>query len=756
MFSERIQRLKSIILDFDAITQYIPKQHITYTPDPSKPAIIRKAEACERVFLEASINHFPGEKLVGDNAVKYVARPDHLTRTEWDEIKGYPKGVSDEALTAMEARIFYLWAFIEGHIIPNKEKVLKQGFLGLMAEIEARSADLTLSDEQRHFLQAALLECRGALVYVERHARHFETLSMQATDEAARRYYHELAALCRKVPAYPAESFREALQSFLFAQFVTQIDDVSNHSLGRVDQYLYPYYAADIERGVLTRDEAKELLAEFWLKLNLNYRIQERVGVDYSGAEGELDPFDPRDGRSWLALKAIDKIHFDDGQAMDLAGLDSDGNDAVNDLSWLILEVQDELRSFEPKTNIKYTGKTDEAFMRKAYDMLSAGFGMPSITFHEAGARGLRSYNGLFAEEDIRNHSHIGCVELGIPFKGYTDPMNAFLNLPKIVLVTLGNGYVDGKQVGLKLTDPVDWDGFWRNFRAQLDYFVGLYTGAMNACAPFYAKYLSRPLTSALIDGCIEKATPVDLGGARYWTKAMNSTGFATAVDSLYALRRLVYDDRRLGLDDFRELLARNYEGDEYFRLYIKNRLPKYGNGIAEVDTLAREVAAVYSETVRKYKTTNGNSYRPGIYSFYQPVISMGQGTGATPDGRKAGEMLSVNSAPAHGNIRNGLSAAIQSVTAVEHSKADNASTVDVQLAGKTPPEVIGYIVEALSKRDVIYSQFTVVDRDKLIDAMAHPEKYQDLVVRVTGFSARFVSLPKTTQEEIVRRSYWD
>ncbi len=184
--------------------------------------------------------------------------------------------------------------------------------------------------------------------------------------------------------------------------------------------------------------------------------------------------------------------------------------------------------------------------------------------------------------------------------------------------------------------------------------------------------------------------------------------------------------------------------------------MAKYVNGVTEVDKLAKEGGTVRSEAVNRYKTFNGNSYHPGIYSFYRPIRTMGAATGATPDGRKAGQLLSLNSAPSHGGIRSGLSGVLESVATIEHSKADNASVVDVMLEGNVPAAVIGYIVEALSKRDVTYVQFSVVDKDKLIEAMEHPERYQDLVVRVAGFSARFVSLPKGTQEEIIRRSYWD
>jgi pyruvate-formate lyase len=282
-----------------------------------------------------------------------------------------------------------------------------------------------------------------------------------------------------------------------------------------------------------------------------------------------------------------------------------------------------------------------------------------------------------------------------------------------------------------------------------------LYTNTMNDAAPFYARYYVRPLVSALIEGCIENAVPVDNGGARFWVRSVNCTGFATTVDSLFAIKKLVYDEKKVNLEELREILENNYEGEEDFRLMVKNRIPKFGNGVEEVDSLANEVSSMYAEIVKKYKTTKGTSYRPGIYSFYEPIKNMGAVTGATPDGRRAGEVLSLNSAPYHGAVRNSLSEVLKSVTAIEHSKMDNASCLDVQLSGQIKPEVIQYIVEYLAKRDVLYVHFTVVDRDKLVEAQKNPERYQNLTVRVTGFSARFVVLPKDTQDEIIERSYW-
>jgi len=767
MLSERIKNLKSTILTLERISAIIPHEHILYDPEHNriKSPIIRHAEAVYELFDKVSVNHIPGEKIVGNNTLKYSPRPNHLTDDELEAIENYPERVSAEVLAAMDEHIFYLWAFVQGHIVPDKALVLNRGMNGVIKDIEVRLEDKTLSEEQRDFLEASLIECKGIINYSKRHADHFAARASGASS-ILKEYFQDLADICRKVPANPATSFREALQSFWFAQIATQFDDCANHSLGRVDQYLYPYYRNDIENGVITKEEAKELFFEFWLKFNLGYKVTELSGTkmglraDDPDSDDVIDKkhyelFDNRDGTTWLALKAISQVnHTDDGQTIDIAGLDSTGNDATNELSWIILEAEDELRTFEPKAVIKYTKKTDPKFMERAYRILVSGFGIPAITFHEAGADGMRRYN-LFEEEDILDHSHIGCIELGIPGKSYTDPMNAFMNLPKIVLIAMNNGYYAGRRVGVELKNPGNWTEFINNFYLQLDYFVKLYTETMNDAAPFYAEYYARPLVSALVEGCVEKAVPVDKGGARYWMRSVNCTGFATAVDSLFSIKRLVYNEQKIGLEEFYSILESDYDGKEDFRMMVKNRISKFGNGVQEVDEMARELSSMYSEIVKKYKTTVGTSYRPGIYSFYEPIKSMGVVTGATPDGRKAGEVLSLNSAPYHGVIKNSLSDTLRSVTSIEHSKADNASCIDVQLSGNATPEVIGHIVEYLAKRDVIYVQFTVVDRNRLIDAKKHPERYQDLVVRVTGFSARFVVLPEDTQDEIIQRSYW-
>ncbi|MDI7246918.1 MAG: pyruvate formate lyase family protein [Bacillota bacterium] len=754
MLPQRIQKLRAIIMRLEEIKKYVPRQVITYEPDESKSPILRHAEAYAQVLSRVSVNHLPGELIVGNNLDKFSPRPGHLTESELRKIRDYPRQCPAELLAAMREEIFYLWAWSDGHILPGYEKVLKLGVSGVIDELLSRLEDPGLDGEQREFIEAALIEWNAVLSYVDRHYRHFLELALGAADPKGREYLLDLARICTRVPRNPASSFREALQSIWFTFIAAQFDDCSNHSLGRLDQYLYPYYSHDISTGVLDAEHARELFLEFWLKFNLGYRLQEmeRIRVEGKGVGGALDV---EDGLSWLVLRAIDDTHPDIGQTIDICGLDENGEDATNELSWLIIDAVDELRTFEPKPVVKFTDKTNKDLLRKCYAINATGFGLPSFSFHEAGAKGLRRYDGLFDEQDILNHSHIGCVEVGIPGKSYTDPMNAFINLPKVVLITLNNGYYNGSKVGLELKAADTWEEFSDNFYRQLRYFVSLYAAGMNECYPFYSQWFHRPLVSTLIDGCVEKAVPVDRGGAKYWVKGVNCTGFATAVDSLYSVKSVVFEQRKLSLDEFAELLAPDYADHEYLRQEIKNRIPKYGNGHAEVDSLAREVAERYCSVVRECRTFNGGRYRPGLYSFYGPVKTMGKVTGATPDGRKAGQVLSLNGAPSHGSIRNGLSGALESMTAVDHSQFDNAAAVDVQLSQGVPPEVIGYIVEYLSTKGILYVQFSVVSRDELVKAQRTPELYQDLVVRVTGFSARFVSLSKETQDEIINRSWW-
>lgn len=755
MISKRIKDIWEISSDYNRIFDYIKVEKVDYTPDPEKKPIFRHAEAFACVMDNMSINYIPGSLIAGNGGDKFVSRPEHLLKQEYEQIAAYPKRCSEELLCALREEIFYIWPFSDGHISPDFEKLLKVGIDGVLKELEERKRDSALTEKQRDFLDAATIEWSAVKRLEMRYADFFDKKSQEESDAAKKAEYQAIAKTIRKVPAQRAQSFREALQSVYFLHMCTQFDDVSNHSFGRFDQYMYPYYKADIENGVLTEQEAEDLFNEFWIKFTPGYIKSRKEGTRSEG-QGFIKQNIPENGLTWLTLKCISHVkHVDDGQTMDICGLKEDGSDGTNAISWLAIKAMAAFRTFEPKPVVKYNEKIDQSFMEECYKLLASGHGHPAITFQRNGMKALEKYGDYFEKDDIRNYCHIGCVELGIAGKAYTDPMNCFFNLPKIVNITLNGGYLNGKLLGVKQKSPETFEEFLENYYEQIDFFLDLYAEGTNEANPFYAQYFFRPLISAVIDGCIQNAVLVDEGGSKYWSKSCNCTGLATAGDSVFSVKKIVFDDKLLTLEQLNSVLLQNFEGNEVLRQRIK-RLPKYGNGVKEVDDIVADIMRHYCEHVQKLRTFNGKRYRPGIYSFYETVNRMGSITAATPNGRLSGERFSLNSAPDHGAIKNGLTAALKSITSFEHSLADNACTVDLQLSSGATPQTIKTIVEYLAKHDVLYLQMTVASVEDMMEAEKRPQDYENLTVRVTGFSAQYISLDSQTRGEIRERSSWE
>lgn len=753
MISERIRGIWEISSDYDRIFDYIHTQEVDFTPDPAEKPIFRHAHAFEAVMDQMEINYIPNSLLAGNGGDKFVSRPEHLLKREYDEIERYPERCSKQLLDALREEIFYIWPFSDGHISPHFEKLLNVGIDGVLKELENRLLDDALSESQRDFLQAAIIEWSAVKRLEMRYAEFFENMASQAETGDKRKEYEQIARTIGKVPAQPANSFREALQSVYFLHMCTQFDDVSNHSFGRFDQYMYPYYKADIESGALTKEQAEDLFNEFWIKYTPGYIKSRKEGTRSEG-QGFVKQNIPENGLTWLTLKCISHVkHVDDGQTMDICGFTADGEDGTNEISRMAIRVMSEFKTFEPKPVVKYTENIDEDFMDECCKLLASGHGHPAMTFHKNGMKALSKCD--MDEEDVRNYCHIGCVELGVAGKAYTDPMNCFFNLPKVLLITLNGGYLGDKLIGLKQTPPETYEQLKENYYAQIDYFLDMYAKGTNEANPFYAQYFFRPLISAVIDGCIEKAQLVDEGGSKYWSKSCNCTGLATAADSLYAVKKLVFEYKKISLDELKRALADDFKDDEPLRLRMKS-LPKYGNGMDEADGVADGIFEHYCAHVNGLRTYNGHRYRPGMYSFYETVNRMGAVTGATPNGRHAGEMFSLNSAPDHGAIHNGLTAALKSVTSFDHTLADNACTVDLQLSSGVKPDMIKMIVEYLEKKNALYLQTTVASVEDMYAAEEKPREYEDLTVRVTGFSAQYISLDDQTRREIRERSSWE
>lgn len=755
MITERIRKIRDISADLDQVLKYIPFQKITYVPDPADSIMVRFQKAFESVMDQAGVNHIPGSRIAGNGGEKFYARPAYLVESEIKEMQDYPKRCREEILESINEEMFYILPYNAGHVIEDIPTTLQEGISGITDRITGRLEDPSLNEHQREFLQVSLAEWNAVRRLVKRHIDYYEKLAEETADEAQKQEYLDIAQTLREVPEHPAKSFRQALQSVWLVYYCSQMDDVANHSLGRLDQYLIEYYRRDLENGVLTKEEAREFLYDFWLKYTAGYTVSEKMGRSSWKGVSEYSE-DAHDGLYWLVTKIIDDRHVDDGQTVNLSGMDEYGNDATNELSWMMLEAVQDLNSIEPKPVVKFSEKTDPAFREFCFKMLATGNGFPAVAYDRTCIKALKAEPGNhYSEKDVIDNCHIGCIEPAVPGKAYVDPMSAFINLSKVFSVTMNQGSVYGKKIGLALPQAQSWEEFLQAYLRQMDHFIDLYVEGTNQANPFFNHYLFRPITSTLVGGCIDKALPVDEGGAVHWSKSINCCGLATAADSLMAVKQIVFDKKLKTLDEFNDILNRNFEGEEKFRQMLLNRVPRYGNGDAEVDGIVSRIVEEYCAHVYSCRTHNGSYYRPGLYSFYATVRRQGSVTPATADGRRRGEPVSLNIAPGHGSIRSGLTGALKSITGFDHSLAANACPIDVQLSGNTPWQVIGYISDYIEERGGMLLQVTVADRTDLLAAQKEPESYKDLIVRVTGFSARFVALDKETQNEILQRSYW-
>lgn len=361
MITERIRKIRDISADLDQVLKYIPFQKITYVPDPADSIMVRFQKAFESVMDQAGVNHIPGSRIAGNGGEKFYARPAYLVESEIKEMQDYPKRCREEILESINEEMFYILPYNAGHVIEDIPTTLQEGISGITDRITGRLEDPSLNEHQREFLQVSLAEWNAVRRLVKRHIDYYEKLAEETADEAQKQEYLDIAQTLREVPEHPAKSFRQALQSVWLVYYCSQMDDVANHSLGRLDQYLIEYYRRDLENGVLTKEEAREFLYDFWLKYTAGYTVSEKMGRSSWKGVSEYSE-DAHDGLYWLVTKIIDDRHVDDGQTVNLSGMDEYGNDATNELSWMMLEAVQDLNSIEPKPVVKFSEKTDPAF----------------------------------------------------------------------------------------------------------------------------------------------------------------------------------------------------------------------------------------------------------------------------------------------------------------------------------------------------------------------------------------------------------
>jgi len=687
----------------------------------SRPKTSFKAEAKTIKMYEKEIIPFWRGRSIRDRMMEELPQ-------EWKD--AYESGIFTEF---MEQRA-------PGHTVLDG-KIYKKGMLDFIADIDAGIARLDfLADpeafDKREELRAMRVAAEALIIYGRRHAEKARELAAAETDKARKAELLKIAEVCEWVPAHAPRNFREALQYYWFVHLgvIIEYNTWDSFNPGRLDQHLWPFYSRGLKDGSLSKESARELLECFWVKFN-NQPAPPKVGVT-----------------------AEESGTYTDFALINVGGLKADGGDAVNDLSFLILDVIEEMRILQPSSMVQISSKGPDAFLWRALKIVKTGFGQPSIFNTDAIVKELVRQGKSI--EDARDGGASGCVEAGAFGKeNYT--LTGYFNLPKVFEVTLHNGLDPrtGKQVGLQTGDPAlfrTFDELFAAFKAQVRRFADIKIRGNAIIERLYATVLPAPFLSILIDDCIAKGKDYHAGGARYNTNYIQGVGVGTMTDILASIKYNVCDKKFVPRRKLLDVLDRNFEGDEILRRRFLNKTPKFGNDDDYADDIMKRIFEAYFEAIDNRPNTKGGRYRINLLPTTVHVY-FGKVTGATADGRKAGEPLSEGVSPVQGADRKGPTAVIKSVGKMDHVRTGgtllNQKFAPQLLADEEGIHNLGHLVRSYFKMDGHHIQFNVVTADTLRDAQKRPEKYRDLIVRVAGYSDYFLDCGVELQNEIINRT---
>ena len=515
---------------------------------------------------------------------------------------------------------------------------------------------------------------------------------------------------------------------------IIELNTWDSFNPGRLDQNLYPFYNKGLEKRTLSREKAKELLQAFWVKFN-NQPAPPKVGVT-----------------------AEESGTYTDFALINTGGIKSDGSDAVNELSFLILDVVDEMRILQPSSMVQISKKTPDSFLKRALRIIKTGIGQPSVFNTDAIVQELVRQGKSI--EDARNGGASGCVETGA-FGKENYNLTGYFNLTKVFEITLNNGIdpLSGKEIGLRTGDPASFQSFeelFEAFQKQAPHFVDIKVEGSNIIERLYAEYLPTPFLSILIDDCIANGKDYHDGGARYNTSYIQGVGMGTMTDVLASVKHNVFDQKHISMKGLLKALKDNFKGNEPLRQRFLNKSPKYGNDDDYADEITRSIFETYYETVSGRPNTKGGFYQINLLPTTVHVY-FGKVVGATPDGRKAEEPLSEGISPVQGSDRKGPTAVIQSAAKIDHLRTGgtllNQKFTPHLLADEEGIDKLSHLIRSYFKLDGHHIQLNVVSADTLREAQKHPEKYRDLIVRVAGYSDYFVDISVDLQNEIIKRT---
>ena len=828
--SPRIEKLIDHLFAGDPVIEAERAVLVTesYQQSENQPIIIRRAKALKYILNKMTVVIRPDELIVGnlttsprgtqifpefsnkwleeefDRIEKRngdIFRISEETKRELSQSFKYWDGkttnelatelMAAETITAMDAGVFTVGNYYfngVGHISVDYKIVLTIGLDGIRKEAQVELDGLDLGDpnaiEKSHFLEAVLISVEAVITYAHRLADKAEQEASGCFDPKRQQELQTIAVNLRRVPEYPAQNLYEALQSFWIIQAVIQIES-NGHSISpmRFDQYVYPFWQSDVEGGKISEDFAQELLDCLWVKFNDVNKIRDEASTK---AFGGYPMF----------------------QNLIVGGQDSRGLDSTNPLSFACLEATRHTKLPQPSISIRVWNKSPEVLLHKAGEISRMGLGMPAYYSDEVIIPALE--NRGICLEDARDYGIIGCVEpqVGGKTEGWHDA--AFFNIPKVLELTLNNGYCGTTKVGLQTGRAEDFTSYEQleaAFKQQLAYFVKLLINADNAVDVAHGKRTPLPFLSSMVADCISKGKSLQEGGAKYNFTGPQGVGIANCGDALLAIKKIVFEKNELTLPELTNVLASNFgrgtavtpaapsidasdlsqmssdqlvnllqnlladnkvtasaattaianKDGEYVRQLLINGVPKFGNDNDEIDYLVRDVALSYCQEVQKYTNPRGGTFQPGLYPV-SANVSMGLGTGASADGRFAGEPLADGVSPTSGRDTNGPTAAMNSVAKLDHHIASNGTLLNQKfhpsaVAGEEGLRNLSALVRGYFEQKGMHVQFNVISREILQDAQKNPEKYKNLVVRVAGYSAHFVSLDKTIQEDIISRT---
>ena len=826
--SPRIQKLVDALYEHMPVIESARAKLITesYKETEGEPIITRRAKAFAHILHNIPIIIRDNELIVGsstiaprgcqtfpefsyewleaelDTVATRTADPFEIaeeTKAELKEADKYWKGkttselatsyMAPEAIKAIEHNIFtpgnYFYNGV-GHVTVKYWEVLETGFEGIMEKAQKELDGCSVGDgnyaRKSHFLEAVILSCKAVIYYAGRYAKLAQEMAAQTSDPVRKQELFVIAENCSRVPAKGAQNFYEACQSFWFVQQLLQMES-SGHSIspGRFDQYMYPYYKKDMEAGTITREFAQELMDCIWVKLNDLNKCR-----DAASAEGFA-------GYSLF-------------QNLIAGGQNKEGEDVTNDLSVMCIQASMHVHLPAPSLSVRVWNGSPHEFLIKAAELTRTGIGLPAYYNDEVIIPALQN-RGL-SLEDAREYNIIGCVE---PQKaGKTEGWHdaAFFNMCRPLELVFSNGMDKGEMVGIPTGDVTQmktFDEFFDAYKKQMEYCISLLVNADNAIDVAHAERCPLPFLSCMIDDCLKEGKSVQEGGAVYNFTGPQGFGIANMADGLFAIRKLVYEDKKVSMKELKEALAWNYDkgldaqsagdmtemimkamqkagrnvdastaegllktfmgmkpGEQKTQRFKEihdmiDEVPKFGNDIPEVDYFAREVAYTYSKPLQKYNNPRGGKFQAGLYPVSANVPLGGQ-TGATPDGRYAHTPVADGVSPSAGKDVKGPTAAATSVSRLDHFIVSNGTLFNQKfhpsaLSGREGLEKFVALIRGYFDQKGMHMQFNVVDRQTLLDAQEHPEKYKHLVVRVAGYSALFTTLSRSLQDDIIRRT---